>query len=36
VDVLQEFMEKLRVFHVIESTRTGPVGMSRGVEGFVV
>ncbi len=36
VDVLHEFMDKLDAFEVIESTRTGPVGMSRGVEGFVV
>ncbi|MDQ6952550.1 MAG: acetolactate synthase small subunit [Mariprofundaceae bacterium] len=36
IDALQDFLNKASPFGVIESTRTGPVGMSRGVEGFVV
>jgi len=36
IDTLHDFLAKVAEFGVIESTRTGPVGMSRGVEGFVV
>jgi len=36
IDTLHDFLGRVEQFGVIESTRTGPVGMSRGVEGFVV
>jgi len=36
IDTLHDFLNKVRPFGIIESTRTGPVGMSRGVEGFIV
>jgi len=36
IDTLRDFLLQVAEFGVIESTRTGPVGMSRGLEGFVV
>ena len=36
VDVLDGVLEKLEPFGVIEMSRTGPLGMRRGVEGFNV
>ncbi len=33
---LDEFIERLREFGIIESARTGPLGMRRGAEGFTV
>jgi len=36
IDTLHDFLSRMEPYGVIESTRTGPVGMSRGVEGFVV
>jgi len=35
-DKIDAFLEELSAFEIIESTRTGPVGMRRGAEGFVV
>ena len=35
-DKLEGFLEKMAEFGIIESTRTGSVGMSRGLQGFVV
>jgi len=36
IDALRDCLNKLTPFGIIESTRTGPVGMSRGLAGFVV
>jgi len=36
IDTLRDCFNKLTPFGIIESTRTGPVGMSRGLGGFVV
>ena len=33
---LDGFLKKLEPFGIIEMTRTGPVGMRRGVKGFIV
>jgi len=33
---LDEFLKKLEPFGIIETTRTGPVGMRRGAKGFIV
>jgi len=35
-DKLDDFLEQLKPFGMIEMTRTGPVGMRRGVKGFTV
>jgi len=34
VDILDEILQELNTFEVIETTRSGPLGMRRGVEGF--
>ncbi len=36
VDVLDAILEALEPFGIIEATRTGPLGMRRGAEGFRV
>lgn len=36
VDVLDTILDELEVFGIIETTRTGPLGMRRGVKGFTV
>jgi len=33
---LDDFLEKVKPYGIIEMTRTGPVGMRRGAEGFTV
>jgi len=35
-DKLDDFLEQLEPFGIIEMTRTGPVGMRRGIKGFTV
>jgi len=35
-DKLADFLDQIAPFGIIETTRTGPVGMSRGAQGFVV
>jgi acetolactate synthase-1/3 small subunit len=35
-DKLDDFLEQLQPFGIIEMTRTGPVGMRRGLKGFTV
>jgi len=35
-DKLDDFLERLGKFDIIEMTRTGPVGMRRGVKGFTL
>jgi acetolactate synthase-1/3 small subunit len=35
-DKLDDFLELLDPFGIIEMTRTGPVGMRRGIKGFTV
>jgi len=35
-DKLNDFLEKVSPFGIIEITRTGPVGMRRGAKGFTV
>lgn len=35
-DKLNDFLNQISEFGIIEMTRTGPVGMRRGVEGFTV
>lgn len=35
-DKLDDFLEQLDPFGIIEMTRTGPVGMRRGIKGFTV
>jgi len=36
VDVLDVILDTLKPFGIIETTRTGPLGMRRGVDGFTV
>jgi len=36
VDVLDAILDELKPFGIIETTRTGPLGMRRGAEGFTV
>ena len=36
VDVLDGILAELKSFGIIETTRTGPLGMRRGAEGFTV
>ncbi len=35
-DKLNDFLEKISPFGIIEITRTGPVGMRRGAKGFTI
>jgi len=35
-DKLNDFLEKISPFGIIEITRTGPVGIRRGAEGFTI
>jgi len=35
-DKLDDFLKMLEPYGIIEMTRTGPVGMRRGAEGFVI
>jgi len=35
-DKLNDFLEKMKPFGIIEVTRTGPVGMRRGAKGFTI
>jgi len=35
-DKLNDFLEKIHPFGIIEVTRTGPVGMRRGAKGFTI
>ena len=36
VDILDVILQELNTFEVIETTRSGPLGMRRGAEGFTV
>ena len=36
VEVLDQILEELKPFGIIESSRTGPLGMRRGIKGFTV
>ncbi len=36
VDILDVILQELNTFGVIETTRSGPLGMRRGAEGFTV
>jgi len=35
-EVVDDFVQQLNTEHLIEMTRTGPVGMRRGSQGFVI